>query len=164
MPEAERAAVPSRSVGSIDELKELVGQDLGVGGWVEITQQMVNDFGEISGQSGWVHNDPVRAANSSFGGTIAQGYLILSLEAVLGREWEGIKMDLHQKVTLNYGLNRVRFVTPVRVGARIRLGSKLLEVSDVGEGAYQIVTALTVEVEGQEKPAMVAERIRRLYL
>ncbi len=154
----------TRTIETIDELKELVGQELGVGGWFQITQERVDAFADVTGDHQWIHVDPARAANTPFGGTIAHGHLTLSIQSLLRQDWEGIQVDLHPKMGINYGLNRVRFISPVRVGKRIRLRTKLLSVEEAGSDAYQLTYQQTVEIEGQERPAMVAETIVRLYL
>jgi len=156
--------VATRTVETVEELKGLVGQELGVGQWVEISQEQVNNFADITGDHQWIHVDPARAAKTQFRGTIAHGFLTLSLLPLLARDREGIKVDLHSKMGLNYGLNRVRFVSPVRVGKRIRMRTKLLSVDEVGENVYQMTYQQTVEIEGEERPAMVAETIGRAYL
>jgi acyl dehydratase len=154
----------THTIETIDELKELVGQELGVGGWFEITQERVDAFAEVTGDHQWIHVDPARAASTPFGGTIAHGLLTLSIQSLLRREWEGVHVDLHPKMGINYGLNRVRFISPVRVGKRVRLRTKLLTVDEAGPDAYQMTYQQTVEIEGGERPAMVAETIVRLYL
>ncbi len=154
----------TRTVETIQELKPLVGHELGVGHWVQITQERVNAFADLTGDHQYIHVDPERAAATPFGGTIAHGFLMLSLLPLLRRDWEGIKVDLHPRVGINYGLNRVRFISPVRVGKRIRLRTKLLGVDEAGPNVYQMTYQQTVEIEGEERPAMVAETIARLYL
>jgi acyl dehydratase len=154
----------SRTVRTIDELRALVGQELGVGAWLEITQERVNAFAEVTGDHQWIHVDPVRAAQTPTGGTIAHGYLTLSLLPFLGQDRDGVKLELPSKMILNYGLNRVRFISPVRVGARIRTRTALLAVDDVSAGVYQLTYSQTVEIEGAERPALVAETLARLYL
>jgi acyl dehydratase len=124
----------------------------------------VNAFADVTGDHQYIHVDPERAAKTPFGGPIAHGFLTLSLLPMLGRDREGVKVDLRPKMAVNYGLNRVRFPAPVPVGKRIRMRSKLLSVDDVGQNIYQMVYQQTVEVEGGEKPAMVAEAISRIYL
>src|SRR5438874_932754 len=156
--------VPTRTVETVEELKELVGQELGAGDWVEMTQQRVNDFADVTGDHQWIHVDPERAAKSDLGGTIAHGYLTLSLLPVLRSAWQGVKVDLHSKMGINYGLNRVRFISPVHVGKRIRLRTKLLSVDDVAPNIYQMTYQQTVDIGGEERPAMVAETIGRAYL
>jgi acyl dehydratase len=154
----------TKTVETIDQLKEYVGEEIGVGPWLEITQERVNAFADVTGDHQYIHVDPERAAKTPFGGTIAHGFLTLSLLPTLGRDREGVKVDLKPKMAVNYGLNRVRFPAPVHVGKRIRMRSKLLSVDDVGPNIYQMVYQQTVEVEGGEKPAMVAESISRIYL
>jgi acyl dehydratase len=153
-----------KTVETIDELKELVGRELGVGPWLEVTQERVDAFADATGDHQYIHVDPERAATSVFGGTIAHGFLTLSLLPLLGREREGIRVDLRQKMSVNYGLNRVRFAAPVRVGKRIRLRTKLLTLDEVGANVFQLIYQHTVEIEGEVRPAMLAETISRVYL
>lgn len=154
-----------RTVETIDQLKQLVDQELGYGDWLEVTQDRVNAFAEVSGDFQWIHVDAARAATETkFGGTIAHGALTLAMIPALRQGWRGARVDLHQKMGINYGLNRVRFISPVRVGKRIRLRTKLQSVEDVEPSVYQLVYQQTVEIEGEQRPAMVAETISRLYL
>ena len=152
-----------RVVRKVAELRELVGQEIGVGPWVEITQERVNQFADATGDHQYIHVDPERAKQTFFGGTIAHGYLTLSLIPFLSQGRDGVKIDLGGRMTVNYGLNRVRFPAPVRVGKRVRLRTTLLAVEEVGEQAVQIIQRQTVEVEGEEKPACVAETLSRIY-
>ena len=154
----------TRTVETVDELRGLVGQELGVGPWVEITQERVNTFADATGDHQFIHVDPERAATTPFGGTIAHGYLTLAMLPMLGRDREGIRVNLKQKMLVNYGMNRVRFVTPVKVGARIRLRSVLQAVEEVSPNVYQVTYNQTIEIEGGERPAMVAETLTRVYL
>jgi acyl dehydratase len=153
-----------KTVETIDELKELVGRELGVGPWLEVTQERVDAFADATGDHQYIHVDPERAATSVFGGTIAHGFLTLSLLPLLGREREGIRVDLRQKMSVNYGLNRVRFAAPVRIGKRIRLRTKLLTLDEVGPNVFQLIYQHTVEIEDEVRPAMLAETISRVYL
>ena len=153
-----------QTFNGVDEVVHAVGTRLGESEWLEITQEQVNQFADATGDHQWIHVDPERAAKTPFGGTIAHGFLTLSLLPLLRREWEGIRVDLHPKMGINYGLNRVRFISPVRVGKRVRLHTKLLSVDDVAQDVYQMTYQQTVEIEGEERPAMVAETITRLYL
>ena len=154
----------TRIVETVDELRELVGKELGVGRWVEITQDRVDAFADATDDHQFIHVDPERAAQTPFGGTIAHGYLTLSLLPMLGREREGIQVDLKQKMIVNYGLNRARFVSPVKVGSRIRLRTVLQAIDEVSPNVYQLTYAQTVEIEGSERPALVAETLTRAYL
>src|SRR5919112_5980283 len=102
-----------RTINGIEELKTLVGEELGVSEWIEVTQETVNAFADATGDDQFIHVDPERAAQTPFGGTIAHGYLTLSMLPFLGRDRDGVQVDLKQKMIVNYGLNRVRFVSPV---------------------------------------------------
>lgn len=154
----------TRTVQSIDDLKGLVGQELGVGPWLEVTQERVNTFADATGDHQFIHVDPERAAKTPFGTTVAHGFLTLSLISLLGREREGVQIDLSPTMVVNYGLNRVRFVSPVKVGARIRMRTVLNAVDEVSPDVYQLTQTQTVEIEGSDRPAMVAESLTRLYL
>ncbi|WP_169951017.1 MaoC family dehydratase [Microbispora sp. H11081] len=148
------------TVHGLDEIKALAGKDLGHSGWLEITQDRVNTFADATGDHQWIHVDPGRAAGGPFGGTIAHGYLTLSLVIPLFNELldiQGVTMSV------NYGLDRVRFPSPVKVGARIRLGATVVSVEDVPGGGVQMHLDFTVETEGSAKPACVARAIYRHY-
>lgn len=140
-------------------LFEKQGQELGVGDWLEITQERVDQFADVTDDHAWIHVDPERATDGPYGGTIAHGFLTLALVLRLGRgigtRPEGLKMSV------NYGLNRVRFPAPVPVGSRIRARVKNLGVESVDENTVQVINQITVEVEGGTKPACVAELIGR---
>jgi len=145
---------------TLDELRGAAGQHLGWTDWIEITQERVNLFADATGDHQWIHVDVERAkAESAFGGPIAHGYLTLSLAPALLPEIlrvEGISMGV------NYGCNKVRFPSPVPVGARVRLGATLAGVDDVAGGA-QVTMDLTFEVEGAPKPSCVAQVVYRYY-
>jgi len=151
-----------RVVRGVAELKELVGQEIGLGEWFTIDQERVDAFAELSGDHQYIHVDPERAKQTPYGGTIAHGYLTLSLLPLLSLNRRGVTIDLGGKMALNYGLNRLRFPGPVPVGRRIRLRTKLLAV-DEGPNYVQTISEQTVEVEGAERPGMVAETIGRVY-
>jgi acyl dehydratase len=148
------------TIDGIDGLKACVGQHLGYSDYVEITQERVNLFAEATGDYQWIHVDVERATAGPFGGPIAHGYLTLSLGPVLLPEIlhvSGITMGV------NYGTNKVRFPSPVPVGAKLRLGATLAGVEDVTGGA-QLTIALVFEIEGAPKPACVAEVVYRYYV
>jgi acyl dehydratase len=149
-------------VTTIEELKGYIGQEMRVGPWVEITQERVNAFADVTGDHQYIHVDPERASKTFFGGTIAHGYLTLSLLPLLGKDATGVKVDLGGRMGVNYGLDRVRFPAPVPVGKRIRMRSKLLEVTE-GNGFVQTKYEQTIEVEGGDRPACVAESLGRTY-
>ncbi|HUG16721.1 MAG TPA: MaoC family dehydratase [Thermomicrobiales bacterium] len=160
---SDTATSPDRVVTTVDELRELIGQEVGVSDWLEITQERVNAFADATGDHQYIHIDPVRAKDTFFGGTIAHGFLTLSLLPYLGSTRQGVKIDLGGRMGVNYGLNRVRFTAPVPVGKRIRSRHKLLNVESIGEHAVQTTYEVTVEVEGQDKPACIAETLGRTY-
>ncbi|HEX6499451.1 MAG TPA: MaoC family dehydratase [Micromonosporaceae bacterium] len=147
-----------RIFANLDELAAAVGEHLGYSEWHTVTQQQVDQFAEATGDHQWIHVDPRRAASGPFGATIAHGYLTLSLIPVLSSEIYTVK-DV--RIGINYGSNKVRFPRHVPVGARIRAGAELLSVTPVAQGR-QIVTRYVVEIEGEEKPACVAETVTLL--
>ncbi|AEV86417.1 MaoC family dehydratase [Actinoplanes sp. SE50] len=146
-------------VNGLDELKALVGRDLGASEWLEITQERVNTFADATGDHQWIHVDVERAKGGPFGGPIAHGYLTLSLVIPLFGSLlkvEGITMGV------NYGLERVRFPHPVRVGSKIRLAATVVSVEDV-PGGTQSTFDFTVQIDGVDKPACVARAVYRQY-
>lgn len=144
----------------IGALAERVGEHLGHSRWREITQEQVNRFADTTGDHQWIHEDVERARAGPFGGTIAHGYLTLSLMPML--LWEILDVEGASTI-INYGLNRVRFPAPVPVGAKLRLGAELVAVEDV-HGGLQVTLRGTIEVEGSAKPGCVAEMLLRYYL
>ncbi|MDO3702990.1 MaoC family dehydratase [Micromonospora sp. C28SCA-DRY-2] len=148
-----------RTFASLDELAAAVGETIGPGDWQRIDQSRVDLFADATDDHQWIHVDPERAAAGPFGGTIAHGYLTLSLlPALAGRLYrvQGVRMGV------NYGLNRVRFPAPVRVGSAVRATATIAEVSGV-DGGVQLVAAVTVESDAGGKPVCVAETVSRLY-
>ena len=150
-------------VTTVEELKQYVGQEISLSGWQEINQERVNQFADATGDHQYIHVDPERAKNTFFGGTIAHGYLTLSLTHPFVESAEGIRIDLGGKLAVNYGLNRVRFPAPVPVGSRVRQRVVLKAVEEIGQQAVQLTHERTVEVEGGDKPACVAETLARIY-
>ena len=149
----------TRIINGADELKALVGEHLGYSPWVDITQEQVNMFAEATGDHQWIHVDVERATAGPFGAPIAHGYLTLSLGPMLYPqvvEIRGFTMGV------NYGTNKVRFMSPVPVGSRLRLGVKILDVADIA-GGVQNTLEFTFEVEGAAKPSCVAEVVFRSY-
>ena len=146
-------------VQGIAGLKERVGQHLGYSEWVEITQERVNQFADATGDHQWIHVDPERAKAGPFGGPIAHGYLTLSLGPMRMPQIlavHGISM------AVNYGLNKVRFPSPVKVGSRLRLGASVASVEDT-PGGVQVTLDLTLETEGSDKPSCVAQVVYRYF-
>jgi acyl dehydratase len=153
-----------RVVRSVDEVRELIGQEIGVSEWVEITQDRVNQFADATGDHQYIHIDPIRARETFFGGTVAHGFLTLSLIPYLSSQRaEGVRFELGGRMGVNYGLNKVRFPAPVRVGKRVRMRTKLVNVEPIGDAAVQITSQQTIEIEGEDKPACVAETLGRTY-
>lgn len=147
----------------LSDLQARLGQQLALSEWVPITQERVQAFADATGDQQFIHTDSVRAATGPFGAPIAHGFLTLSLLAgELANAGGGVRIDGGQ-LTVNYGLNKVRFVTPVRVGSRIR-NRAALQALDEGQGYVQLTVVNTIEIEGQDKPACVAESLFRVYL
>ena len=143
------------------ELKDLVGQDIGTSSWVTIEQERIDKFAEATGDHQWIHVDPEKAKDGPFGSTIAHGFLTLSLIPALS--WEVYTIE-GARLSINYGLNKLRFITPVKVGSRVRAQLTLAAVEDVPGDALQVATTVTIELEGADKPAAVAETLSRIYL
>ena len=141
------------------ELKTAVGQQLGRSDWLEVTQERINQFADATGDHQWIHVDPALAKNGPFGACIAHGYLTLSLVNYFLPQ---IIVVLGIRMGVNYGVDKVRFPSPVPVGARIRGSGELLNVEDV-KGGVQATVRVTVEIEGSDKPACVADTISRFY-
>ncbi|HZN15098.1 MAG TPA: MaoC family dehydratase [Acidimicrobiales bacterium] len=144
---------------ALDDLPNHVGHHIGYSPWHEVTQEQVNQFADATGDHQWIHIDPERAKSGPFGGPIAHGYLTLSLGPyLLPQLWQvtGISMGI------NYGLNKLRFPSPVPVGSKLRIGADLANVEEIAGGA-QVTLDLTFEVEGSEKPACVAQAVFRYY-
>ncbi|MCE7007869.1 MaoC family dehydratase [Kibdelosporangium philippinense] len=142
----------------VDELAAAKGEVLGTGEWREITQEAVNLFADATGDHQWIHVDIEKANAGPFGGPIAHGYMTLSLVPVLVRDIYKVE---NVAMVVNYGSNKVRFPSPVRVGARVRATSELLDITDV-QGGKQAITKVVVEIEGSDKPACVAEIVSRI--
>ncbi|MFD6741047.1 MaoC family dehydratase [Streptomyces anthocyanicus] len=149
-----------RIFASADEVKAAVGEQLGYTDWLEVDQKRIDLFAEATGDHQWIHVDPERAAAGPFGGTIAHGYLTLSLLPLFGPQL--IRVD-GVKIGVNYGTNKVRFPSPVPVGSRLRATAVVTGVEDV-KGGIQVSVAFTVEREGGDKPVCVAESVSRYYL
>jgi acyl dehydratase len=146
---------------SLDELPALVGQEVAVSDWIAITQERVNRFAEATGDHQWIHVDPERAKAGPFGGPIAHGFLTLSL---LPMFFETALEIRNTRMGVNYGLNRVRFTSPVPVGSRLRATMKLLACEPIADNGVQMTWLVTVQREGSDKPACVAESLTRRYV
>ena len=151
--------IEPRLVVDFDKLLTMAGSDLGATDWLEITQDRINLFADATDDHQWIHVDPERATEGPFGAPIAHGFLTLSL---LIPFW-GELFDVEGVTTkVNYGLDRVRFTSPVKVGSKVRMVGEIAEVTEVKGGA-QIKVNATIEIEGQERPAVVAEFLARFY-
>jgi acyl dehydratase len=150
-----------RVFNDFEDLKSAVGTEVGVSNWIEITQDRINKFAEATGDEQWIHVDTARAARESPGGkTIAHGLLSLSLIPMLVREVIGMKVV---KNTLNYGANKIRYLTPVPAGSRLRGRIEVMAVQDVPPNALRVTNKVTIEIEGGTRPACVAEVIGQHY-
>jgi acyl dehydratase len=147
-------------VTSIRELEKRVGEEVGVSPWVDITQERIDTFAKAIDDPQWIHVDPVRAKNSPFGGTIAHGFLTLSLLSHLSERTFGFS---DRKMGVNYGLNRVRFTAPVPSGSRVRARFTLLTFEKLADSGVQVTWNTVVEREGSDKPVLVAEWLGRHY-
>lgn len=150
-----------RMVETPEALRALIGQELGVSDWLEVTQDLIDRFADVTGDRQWIHVDVERARREMPGGkTIAHGYLLLSLLPKLGA---GIYKLSWPSRSINYGSDKVRIVNPVKAGARIRLRQSLVAVEDGAPGAHRITVRQTLEIENEAKPAMIADTIRMTF-
>jgi acyl dehydratase len=143
-----------------EEFEAMVGQEIGVSDWFEMTQERINQFADCTEDWQYIHVDPEKAAKTPFGTTIAHGFLTMSMLSAMVYQMpsmEGVTMGV------NYGMNKMRFVSPVPVGSRIRGRFVLSKFEEIRPGEVQTTTTVTVEIEGQEKPALVAEWLGRRY-
>lgn len=148
-----------RIFSGVDELRAAAGSQVGVSDWVTVDQTQVDVFAEATGDHQWIHVDEARAKDGPFGTTIAHGFLTLSLLPLFIAQVYRVEGG---KMGINYGLNRVRFTSPLPVGSKVRARVELADVSDV-TGGVQVTTAVTVEVAGSERPVLVAEWLTRQY-
>ena len=143
-------------VVSADQLSDYIGTEVGVTDWLEIDQQRINQFADATGDHQYIHVDPERAAQTPFGTTIAHGFLTLSLLSMLTSKNGGIKLE-NAVMGINYGLDKVRFINPVKVGSNIRARFELVSAEEKKPKHYLMKHNVTVEIEGEEKPALIAE-------
>ena len=147
---------------SVDQMKQSIGTEQ-VSDWVEVTQTMIDQFAQATGDHQFIHVDPVRAAQTPFGGTIAHGFLTLSLMPLLSSKVPDAPRLANAKMGVNYGGNKVRFLTPVRSGSRVRGRFKLLSFEEKRPGQFQQTSEFTVVIEGQDKPALIAEWFSQVF-
>ena len=145
---------------TVQELAALAETDLGVSDWLDIEQPRVDIFADATNDPQWIHVDPVRAAAGPFGTTIAHGYLTMSLIPYL---LDQLLTITDQERGANYGVDRARFTHPVRVGSRIRMRARLLAVTPRSDGGFQFKVSVTIEIEGEERPALVGEFLYLTY-
>jgi acyl dehydratase len=149
-------------VTSLDEIRERVGQEVGVSSWLTIDQQRIDEFADATEDRQFIHTDPEAAAQTPFGGTIAHGFLSLSMLSRMAAE--GMLVPDNVKMAVNYGLDRVRFIKPVRSGKRIRGRFRLDSVEEKAPGQLLLRHTVIVEIEGEEKPALTAEWLGLLFV
>lgn len=148
-----------KTIGSVDEAVEAIGAELGVSQWLEVEQSRIDEFADVTRDHQWIHVDAERAKTESpYGATIAHGFLTLSL--IPGLSKDNYRVE-NAKMAINYGLNKVRFLVPVTAGSRVRVRSELADAVRAGEDAVNLTVRHTVEVDGSQKPAAVAELIAR---
>lgn len=150
-----------RIIARLADLKSLVGQELAVSNWFAVDQQRIDQFAQATGDHQWIHVDPERAAAGPFGATIAHGFLTLSMLPLFMQD--ALRFD-DVRMGVNYGLNRVRFTSPVPVGSELRARLRLLSVEDVAGNGMQVTLEATIERKGSDKPVCVAETISRRYV
>ena len=154
------AQTQPQTVVAFDEVKNLVGKSLGHSAWREITQEQVNTFADATDDHQWIHVDPERAQEGPFGAPIAHGFLTLSLLIPM---WSELFDVTGVKTKVNYGLDKVRFTSPVKVGSRIRMTVTITDVQEVKANGLHLVADGTIEIEGEERPAVVATFLNRFY-
>lgn len=147
---------------TLDEFRAKVGKTVGTSDWILVDQERIDRFAETTGDHQFIHVNPELAKQTPFGTTIAHGFLTLSLMSLMGYQCMPVLAGV--KMGVNYGLNRVRFLAPVKSGKRIRGHFRLVDVSERAGGAVQSTYEVTVEIEGEEKPALSAEWISLVYL
>ena len=145
------------------DLQAKVGQNIGVSDWFEVSQDRINKFAEATGDFQFIHLDEEKAKLTPFGGTIAHGFLTLSLIPVLSAMTEGARVS-DVKMGVNYGGNKTRFISPVRSGKRVRAHTKLLALEEKRPGQWQQTNEYTIEIEGEDKPALIAEWVMQFFV
>ena len=149
------------AVASIEEIRQRVGSEVGVSDWILVDQAAIDTFAEVTQDHQFIHVDPDRAAATPFGGTVAHGFLTLSLLSRMAAD--AMLRPEQVRMGVNYGLEKVRFIAPVRSGKRVRGRFRLDSFDEKRPGQYQFVHNVTVEIEGEEKPALVADWIGMIF-
>jgi acyl dehydratase len=140
----------------VDQLENYIGQEVGITEWLEIDQERINKFADATGDHQYIHVDPERAAQTPFGTTIAHGFLTLSLMSMFRSMNGGIKLE-NAVMGINYGLDKVRFINPVKVGNKIRARFELISAEEKKPNHYLMKHNVTIDIDGEEKPALIAE-------
>ena len=148
-------------VATLDEIRARIGEEIGASSWLTVDQERIDRFAEATEDRQFIHTDPAAAAHTPFGGTIAHGFLSLSLLSRMAAEVMLVPPTL--KMAVNYGLDRVRFIAPVRSGKRVRGRFRLASVTEKAPGQWLVHHTVTVDIEGEEKPALTAEWIGLLF-
>ena len=148
---------------SVEKLLSAVGTEVGVSPWRVVSQTMIDQFADATDDHQFIHVDLEKAKAGPFGGTIAHGFLTLSLIPALGALTQGARID-NVKMGVNYGGNKTRFISPVRAGKRVRSHSKLLELVEKRPGQWQQTNEITIEIEGEDKPALICEWITQFFV
>lgn len=144
------------NIVSVDQLDDYIGKEVGVTDWLTIDQDRINKFADATGDHQYIHVDPQRAAETPFGTTIAHGFLTLSLMSMLSSQNGAIKLD-NAVMGINYGLDKVRFINPVKVGSNIRARFELVSAEEKKPNHYLMKHNVTIDIEGEEKPALIAQ-------
>ena len=144
------------NIVSVDQLSNYIGQEVGVSDWLQIDQDRINKFADATGDHQYIHIDPERAAQTPFGTTIAHGFLTLSLMSMLRGDNGGIELD-NTVMGINYGLDKVRFINPVKLGSKIRARFELVSAAEKKPKHYLLKHNVTIDIEGEDKPALIAE-------
>ncbi len=147
---------------TIDDLQDRIGDELGVSEWLDVSQQRINEFAEVTEDRQFIHIDPEAAAKTPFGGTIAHGYLTLSLLPKLMKDIDFVPQNT--AMAINYGADKLRFLSPVPSGSRIRARMKLVDIVNKRPGHYRVRGGITVEIEGSDKPALSVEALTLLVM
>jgi acyl dehydratase len=149
-------------VASLEDISARVGTDLGTSSWIEVDQTAINRFADVTGDHQFIHVDPEAAAATPFGGTVAHGFLTLSLLSQMAAETTLVPSDT--KMAVNYGFDKIRFIAPVKSGKRVRGHCHLLSAEEKQAGKWQFVHRVAVEIEGEDKPALTADWIGLIFL
>jgi acyl dehydratase len=154
-------SIPTTKMLTLQEFRAMVGQEMGVSEWTTITQDQIDTFADCTDDHQYIHVDPQAAAKTPFGGTIAHGFLTLAMLSAMAYQMPSIEGTA---MAVNYGFNKLRFVSPVRSGARIRGRFVLKAFEEIRPGEIQTTMTVSVEIEGQDKPALVADWLGRRYM